>query len=70
MKSIISVQCNQVSKKKISYNCPICNEIHYHGNEKNTLKNRTTYRLTHCVNSQGEYDNIKIIINNNTFRIK
>ncbi len=65
MNSIISVQCNQVSKKKIMYNCPICNEYHYHGNEKNSLKNRTTYRLTHCV-----ADNIKIIINNNTFRIK
>ena len=58
------VQVNELSKKKLSYKCPICNIINYHGNEKNNLKNRTTYRILHCCN----FDNVKLIINNKSIR--
>lgn len=57
------VIASKISNKKIFYKCPECKKIHNHGNETNSLKDRITYRLSHCNN-----ENVKIIINDETTR--
>lgn len=57
------VIASKITNKKIFYKCPECKKIHNHGNETNSLKDRITHRLSHC-----NYNNIKIIINDDTIR--
>ncbi len=63
------VIASKISKKKIFYKCPECKKIHNHGNETNSLKDRVTYRLSHC-NKFEKYNDIKIIINDETTRLR
>jgi len=61
--SCYEVIASKITNKKIFYKCPECKKIHNHGNETNSLKDRVTYRLSHC-----NYENVKIIINDDTIR--
>lgn len=65
--SCYEVIATKISNKKIFYKCPECKKIHNHGNETNSLKDRITHRLSHC-NKFEKYNDIKIIINDDTIR--
>ncbi len=63
--SYFMAQATKLSKTKIFYKCPKCSKIQNHGNETRKLNNFYTWRISHCCN-----ENVKIIINDETTRLK
>ena len=64
--SYFTAQATKLSKTKIFYKCPKCFKVQNHGNETKKLDNFYTWRITHCCNNE----NVKIIINDETKRLK
>jgi hypothetical protein len=63
--SYFKANATKLSKTKIFYKCPKCLKIQNHGNETQKLDNFNTWRIAHCCN-----ENVKIIINDETTRLK
>jgi transposase-like protein len=78
------VVASKINKIQFYYKCPYCfdkvkkdgtpyknakNKYHCHGSGGN-LNNRVEYRVSHCINSKHAGKEVKIIIDDTTFREK
>ena len=64
---MFSIVADLMTETQFSYICPVCNNRHYHGNNRDMFRNRTEYRQSHCLKNPRE---LSIIINENTRRDK
>ena len=67
---MVLVHAFKMTETQFFYYCPFCPKIHFHGNCRDFMSNRTEGRSSHCLNrnKNPSHREVEVVISNKTRR--